>query len=103
MATLTVNLADSDHTALKVIAARRGTSAARIVRDLIAGELAATDACEPGAATWTPATARTVLGIDDETDPIVRATVAAAMIAAERQADAIYGASCGSGSRGVHA
>jgi hypothetical protein len=28
----------------------------------------------------------------DETDPTVRATVAAAMIAAERQADAIYGA-----------
>ena len=48
MATLTVNLPDADHTALKIIAARRGTSAARIVRDLIAGELADTDASEPG-------------------------------------------------------
>ena len=100
MATLTVNLSDADHTALKIIAARRGTTAARIVRNLIAGELAAADASDPAA--WTPASARTVLGMD-ETDPTVRATVAAAMIAAERQADAIYGDSCGSGPRGVHA
>jgi len=102
MATLTVNLPDADHTALKIIAARRGTTAARIVRNLIAGELAATAVSERRAA-WTPASARTVLGIDGEIDPIVRANVAAAMIAVESQADAIYGDSCGSGPRGVHA
>jgi hypothetical protein len=93
MAMLTVELDDAEHRALKILAVRRGTSMSRIVRDLIAGELAdLSDSDRATAETWTPGSVRTALGISGDTDPAIRDGVAAAMAAAERQADAIYGA-----------
>jgi hypothetical protein len=41
---------------------------------------------------WTPESARAVLGIAGDSDPATRDGVAAAMAAAERQAEAVYGA-----------
>jgi hypothetical protein len=93
MAMLTVELDEAEHRALKILAVRRGTSMSRIVRDLIAGELAdLSEADRTTAATWTPGSARTALGIAGDSDPATRDSVAASMAAAERQADAIYGA-----------
>src|SRR5687767_5088637 len=93
MAMLSVELDDAEHRALKILAVRRGTSMSRVVRDLIAGELADLSASDRATAeSWTPESARAVLGITDDTDHATREVVAAAMAAAERQADAIYGA-----------
>ena len=93
MAMLTVELDDAEHRALKLLALRHGTSMSRIVRDLIAAALAdLPEADRAAAATWTPATARAVLGIASTPEPTNRETVSAAMAAAERQADTIYGA-----------
>lgn len=89
---LTVELDDIEHRALKILAVRRGTSMSRIVRDLIASELAClSEPDRAAAATWTPDSARAVLGIADGSDLATRDGVAAAMAAAERQATAIYG------------
>jgi plasmid stability protein len=93
MAMLTVDLDDAEHRALKILAVRRGTSMSRIVRDLITSELAGlSEADRAAAAGWTPDTPRAVLGITGDADPVTRDGVAAAMAAAERQAEAIYGA-----------
>ena len=92
MAMLTVELTDEEHRALKLLAVRRGTSMSRIVRDLLSRELSSLSGADRAAAAeWTRDTARSVLGITADTDPAVHDAVTAAMAAAERDADAVYG------------
>jgi predicted transcriptional regulator len=92
MAMLTVDLDDDEHRALKLLALRRGTTMSRIVRELLASELAAlSDADRATVAEWAPARARAVLGITEDTDQATREQVDAAVAAAHRSAEAIYG------------
>jgi hypothetical protein len=92
MAMLTVELDDDEHRALKLLALRRGTSMSRIVRDLLASELGTlSDADRATVAEWSPARARTVLGVTADPDQATREHVDAAVAAAHRRAEAIYG------------
>jgi hypothetical protein len=92
---LMVELGDDEHRALKLLAVRRGTSMSRIVRSLVAAELAAglTDEDRMTAARWTPESARAALGVGGESDLAIREQIHAAMAAAERRAETIYGES----------
>ena len=66
----------------------------RIVRDLVAAEAAMlSDAERAVVAQWTPDAARASLGVTGDADPATQEQVSAAMAAAERRAEAIYGRS----------
>jgi hypothetical protein len=92
MPKLTVDLDAGEHRALKLLAMRRGTSMSRIMRDLIADELAEVpESDRVTAESWTLGAVRAVLGITGEPTATIREEVAAAMAVAEHEAEGIYG------------
>jgi hypothetical protein len=94
MTMLTVDLDDTEHRGLKLLALRRGTSMSHIVRSLVAAELRTLS--EPDRATvaeWSPNTVREVLGVHEDPDQATRDRVDAAIEEADRKAAAYYGRS----------